>query len=75
MIACVAGVYLTNLRGKPDRAEALPIFCQPKKRQYKKEAVSAHGVGGQSNTLGTWTRTPRQVMHWNAPWTPPTMQP
>ncbi len=87
-------------RGKPDSAEALPIFCRPKnastkrrlllpmasvgegliikdclccrrlfdksqgktgqggsaanfllakERQYKKEAVSAHGAGGQSN--------------------------
>jgi hypothetical protein len=44
---------LTNFRGKPDRAEALPIFLLAQERQYRKEAVSAHGVGGQSyNPLG-----------------------
>jgi hypothetical protein len=36
-------------QGKPDSAEALPIFLPAKERQYKKEAVSAHGVGGQSS--------------------------
>jgi hypothetical protein len=62
-------------QGKTGQGVSAANFLPAKKRQYKKEAVSAHGVGGQSNTLGTWTRTPRQVMHWNAPWTPPTMQP
>ncbi len=40
---------LKNLRGKPDSAEALPIFFRPKNASIIKEAVSAHGVGGQSN--------------------------
>ncbi len=40
---------MTNFRGKPDRADTLPIFWLAQERQYKKEAVSAHGVGGKSD--------------------------
>ncbi len=74
-IACVAGVCLKNLRGKPDSAEALPIFCRPKNASIKKRPLVPMVLGGRATTLGTRTRTPRQVMHWEAPWTPPTVQP
>jgi hypothetical protein len=64
-----------KFQGKPDRAEALPIFCWPKNASKEKRLLVPMASGGRATTHGTRTRTPRQVMHWEAPWTPPTMQP
>ncbi len=36
-------------QGKTGQGGSAADFLPAKKRQYKKEAVSAHGVGGQSN--------------------------
>jgi hypothetical protein len=36
-------------QGKTGHGRSAADFLPAKERQYKKEAVSAHGVGGQSN--------------------------
>ena len=40
---------MTNFRGKPDRAEALPIFCSPKNASTKKRLLVPMAFGGQNN--------------------------
>ncbi len=37
-------------RGKPDSAEALPIYLPAQERQHKKEAAIAHGVRGGTHS-------------------------
>jgi hypothetical protein len=42
---------VTNLRGKPDRAEALPIFCWPKNASTEKRLLVPMASGGKATTL------------------------
>jgi hypothetical protein len=48
-------------------------FLPANERQYKKEAVCAHGVGGQSNHPWDLDDDLKQVMHWEAMLTPLTV--
>jgi hypothetical protein len=42
---------VTNFRGKPDRAEALPIFCWPKNASTEKRLLVPMASGGKATTL------------------------
>ncbi len=60
-------------QGKTGQGGSAADFCQPMNASLKKRPFVPMVSGGRATTLGTWMRTPRQVMHWEALWTPPTV--